>query len=482
MTVSVLTLVERAGSRTDGRPLPEGDVGVLVDSITQDSRAVRAGSLFCAIQGDRADGHDFVSAAAEAGAAAALVRHRVAADLPQIVVDDPRWWTGVLSAALEEFPSAELDVVGVTGTNGKTSTVTIVEHLMNHAGRAAASMGTLTGALTTSAAPDFQAALRTFVNDGRQVVATEVSSHALDQDRVAGTDFAVSIFTNLSQDHLDYHPDMESYFEAKAKLFDPERTRTAVIDVSDEWGVRLAQHVSVPVIAVEGTAIASRATLGPSGSRFEWRGRTVQLPLGGRFSVANAVLAAEACVALGAPVDVLVDGLGGTPQIPGRFELIDAGQPFVVLVDYSHTPASVSIAVESARDLTDGPDHSVLIVFGAAGDRDPGKRPLMAEAASAADQLFVTSDNPRTEDPHQILAEVMAGVAPRHIDAGTARAVVDRSAAIHDAIAAACEGDVVVIAGKGHEDYQIIGTTKRDFDDRIEARSALRELGWEHTP
>lgn len=479
MTVSVLTLVERAGPRTNGRPLPEGDVDVLVDSITQDSRLVRAGSLFCAIQGDRADGHDYVAAAAEAGAAAALVRHRVDANVPQIVVDDPRWWTGVLSAALEEFPSVELDVVGVTGTNGKTSTVTIVEHLMNHAGRAAASMGTLTGALTTSAAPDFQAALRGFVNEGREVVATEVSSHALDQDRVAGTDFAVSIFTNLSQDHLDYHPDMESYFEAKAKLFTSERTRTAVVDVSDEWGVRLAQQVSVPVIAVDGTAIASRATLGPSGSTFGWRGRTVQLPLGGRFSVANAVLAAEACVALGASVDSLVEGLGSTPQIPGRFELIDAGQPFVVLVDYSHTPASVSIAVESARDLTDG---DVLIVFGAAGDRDPGKRPLMAEAASAADQLFVTSDNPRTEDPDQILAEVMAGVAPRHIEAGTARAVVDRSTAIHDAIAAACEGDVVVIAGKGHEDYQIIGTTKRDFDDRIEARSALRELGWEQTP
>ncbi len=479
MTVSIAALVERAGSHIAGRPLPEGDVDVLVRSITLDSRAVETGSLYCAIRGERVDGHEFIESTAASGAAAALVDHRVDVDIAQIVVDDTRWWTGVLAASLEEFPSTELDVVGVTGTNGKTSTVTIVEHVMNHAGRSAVSMGTLTGPLTTSAAPHFQSALRTFVNDGRAVVATEISSHALDQDRVVGTDFAVSIFTNLSQDHLDYHPDMESYFAAKAKLFAADRTRLAVIDVSDDWGVRLAQEISVPIIAVEGAAIASRARLGPSGSTFEWRGRTVQLPLGGRFSVANAVLAAEACAALGVPVETIVDGLGSAPQIPGRFELIDAGQPFVVLVDYSHTPASVSIAVDSARDLATG---QVLVVFGAAGDRDPGKRPLMAQAASAADQLFVTSDNPRTEDPEQILAEVMAGVAARHLEARTARAVVDRATAIHEAIAAACEGDVVVIAGKGHEDYQTIGTTKRAFDDRIEARSALRELGWEQTP
>jgi len=230
--------------------------------------------------------------------------------------------------------------------------------------------------------------------------------------------------------------------------------------------------VTVPTTTVDGADIAQRAALHTGGSTFEWRGHDVSLPLGGRFSVSNAVLAAEACVTLGFEPEKVASALGSAPQIPGRFELVDMGQDFAVIVDYSHTPASIEAAVESARDLTDG---NVLLVFGAGGDRDPDKRPMMGAAASAADRLYLTSDNPRSEDPAEIIGQVAAGVSGH--DSDTVDAVVDREAAIHAAIADACEGDVVVIAGKGHEDYQIIGTERRDFDDRVVARAALAQLG-----
>ena len=472
MTVSISTLLDRLGADAPSPP-PEGDLSVLVEHITNDSRNVRNGSLFCAIAGLGSDGHDFIQAAADAGAVAAVVERRVDVDLAQLVVADTRLWTGWLSASLENQPSKGLDVVGVTGTNGKTSIVTLVEHIAEACGAKAGSMGTLTGSLTTAAAPEFQRALSEQREQGRRVVAAEISSHALDQERVAGTHFSVAVFSNLSQDHLDYHPSMEDYFSAKARLFEPGLSAHAVIDTSDAWGQRLADMVSIPTSQVAGDEIARAAELSAAGSTFTWREFDVVLPLGGRFGVVNAVLAAEACVILGfAPADI-AEALGSAPQIPGRFELIDLGQDFGVLVDYSHTPASVAAAVASARDIA---ANRVLLVFGAAGDRDPGKRPLMGEAASSADRLYITSDNPRSEDPDQIIAAVREGVTPNHED--SVLAMADRRAAIHAAVADACEGDVVIIAGKGHEDYQIIGNTRLDFDDRVVARDALTAAGW----
>lgn len=455
--------------------------GVLISSITQDSRTVEPGSLFCAIRGTTVDGHDYVVPALADGAVAVLVDHRVDVDNGlagggiQLLSHDTAKATGYLAAALLGQPADDLAVVAVTGTNGKTSVVTILAHLVNTCGGVAASMGTLTGSLTTAAAPDFHAALADHRHDGATVVAAEVSSHALDQQRVAGAKIAVAVFTNLSQDHLDYHADMDDYFEAKARLFTPEVGADNVIDVSNEYGARLAGIVGDSggqVIEVDGDAIAQAGTLHHGSSEFTWRGVEVELPLGGAFSVNNAVLAAEAAVLLGFGVGDVAAALSSVPPVPGRFESIDAGQPFGVVVDYSHTPGSVAAAVDSARQLAAG---KIIIVFGAAGDRDRGKRPQMGLAASAADRLYVTSDNPRTEDPAKIIDEVVAGISG-HDDV---HVFVDRAEAISHAISGAVPGDIVIIAGKGHEDYQIVGTTRTHFDDREQARGSLAADGWE---
>lgn len=447
-----------------------------ITSITQDSRTVTPGALFCALSGSNSDGHDHVGSAIEAGAAAVLVERHVTDAVPELLVTDARTAMGELAAAFNGHPDVQL--VAVTGTNGKTSIVTLLAHIVNSCGGSAASMGTLTGSLTTLAAPEFHASLREHHEAGRNIVAAEVSSHALDQGRISGSIPAVSIFTNLSQDHLDYHESMESYFEAKARLFDEPFVAPAVIDVSDSWGARLVERLadSTPrtIVAVDGAGYVSGATLHHTSSEYTWRDHEVLLCLGGAFSVINAVLASEAAVILGYDVAGIVEALGTVPQIPGRFESIDQGQPFGVFVDYSHTPGSIDAAVESARTLTNG---AVRIVFGAAGDRDPGKRPLMGRAASAADVLFVTSDNPRSEDPEVIIDQVVAGI--ESTPASDVHRISDRAEAIGAAISGAAPGDIVLITGKGHEDYQIIGSTRTDFDDRVEARAALAFSGWE---
>jgi len=459
----------------------EGSAVPLIRSITQDSRTVSDGALFCALRGHAFDGHDHVEAAVDAGAVAALVERHMTNRVPELIVDDARLATGEIAAAFNEFP--EVLLVAVTGTNGKTSVVTLLAHIINSGDGSAASMGTLTGALTTAPAPEFHATLREHAEAGHTVVAAEISSHALDQGRIAGSAPAVSIFTNLSQDHLDYHADMDEYFEAKAQLFSDAFLAPAVIDVSDPWGAKLADRLagSTPrtVVPVDGAGYIADAILDQGGSSFTWRDQMIDLPLGGAFSVTNAVLAAEASLLLGLKAHDIATALSAAPAIPGRFESVDAGQPFAVVIDYSHTPASVEAAVASARRLT---DERVLLVFGAAGDRDPGKRPLMGHAARSADVLYVTSDNPRTEDPDQIVDQVLSGIGDEHGRAIEVHRVVDRAEAIRTAISGALPGDVVVIAGKGHEDYQIIGTTRSDFDDRVHARAALAEAGWESAP
>lgn len=459
---------------------------VVVTRVTQDSRNVSSGSIFCAIRGSSVDGHDYVNGAVASGAVAVLVEPAHAGsvdagsakDAIELHSNDTAKATGLLAGALFGFPADDLSLVAVTGTNGKTSIVTILSHIVNHCGGVAASMGTLTGSLTTAAAPDFHAALAGHRSDGASVVAAEVSSHALDQQRIAGATVAVAIFSNLTQDHLDYHDDMDDYFEAKARLFAPEVGAASVIDVSGPYGKRLAERVAdtavepARLVSVPGDAIAAAGVLSHGSSTFTWRDHEVVLPLGGSFSVNNALLAAEAAVLLGFAEGDVADALAVAEKVPGRFESVDSGQPFGVVVDYSHTPASISVAVASARALATG---RVIIVFGAGGDRDAGKRPLMGKAASSADRLYVTSDNPRTEDPAKIIDEVIAGIPDR----SDVYRVIDRAEAISAAISDAHANDIVVIAGKGHENYQIMGTTRTDFDDRVHARAALAGLGFE---
>lgn len=478
MTTTLASMLDALEARGHGRPETHGPLEIEIARVTQDSRRVEPGSLYTAVKGATHDGHDFIPDAIEQGASAlAVERPDTNWSASQVVVEDSRLWTGLLAAANAEFPTEQVSLVGVTGTNGKTSTVTLVEHVANTSGRRASSMGTLTGSLTTSSAPEFQRSIAQYRDSGISIVAAEISSHALDQDRVAGSQFAVGVFTNLTQDHLDYHESMETYFEAKARLFDPQRCGVAIVSTSDDWGRRLVDAIEGPVVAIDTEAIATAAQLDSTGARFEWRGHAVHSPLGGRFSVANAVLAAEACLALGFEIDDIIAALGSAPQIPGRFELIDAGQPYSVIVDYSHTPASVAAAVDSARDLL-SVGGAVILVFGAAGDRDAGKRPLMGAAATAADVVIVTSDNPRSEDPEAIIDDVVVGIESTDRQPRSVLRLADRAEAIEHAVSVATAGDVVVIAGKGHEDYQIVGSERLDFDDRVQARKALATAGF----
>lgn len=446
-------------------------IDVSIRAITQDSRTVVDGSLFCAIRGVSVDGHDFIEPAVASGAVAVVAEEIRTERVPTLLTSDARAATAHLAAQFFDRPSEHLDLIGVTGTNGKTTIVSLLEHVATILGRSAQSFGTLTGSLTTADAPEFQRRLREAADGGVDVVAAEVSSHALDQYRVDGSTFRLALFTNLTQDHLDYHVDMEDYFTTKARLFTGGLAQAAIIDVSTEYGRRLAEIASIPVRAVD-TAHVDVQNIGPEGSRFLWSGHSIDLPLAGRFNITNAVLVAETFAELGERPENIARALGTVPQVPGRFEWVAGGgeaSGFGVVVDYSHTPASLQTAVATSQELSDG---RVLVVFGCGGDRDLGKRPLMGAAASAADVVFVTSDNPRTEDPEAIIDQIAAG-----IDHPDVRRDVDRGSAIRAAIFEAEAGDLVLIAGKGHENYQLIGTSRLDFDDRVVAQAALRERG-----
>ena len=446
-----------------------GDRTTTVSSITHDSHAVRPGSLYCCVRGARADGHDFAPAAVAAGATALLAERRLDLPVPQVIVADSRAAMAPVSAAVFGRPSEYLDVVGVTGTNGKTTTTHLVAAILEADGRPTGVLGTLSGARTTLEAPELQSALAGFRDEGCRAVAMEVSSHALVRHRVDAVRFAVGAFTNLSRDHLDEHGTMEAYFEAKARLFEPSRCRAAVVCVDDRWGARLARQVQVP-LRVCSLDEAVDLEVGPLHSTFVLRGRRVRLGLGGRHNARNAVVAAAAADVLGVDAATVADGLRRARAVPGRFEPVAAGQPFVVLVDYSHTPDALQAALLACREVT-GPDHRLLVVFGCGGDRDRGKRPEMgAIATDLADVAVLTTDNPRHEDPMAIIEEVRAGVRRPE------RLVVepDRAAAIAVALDRAEPGDVVLIAGKGHETYQEGPDGHRPFDDRDVARARLR--------
>lgn len=448
-----------------------GDPAVAVSGLAYDSRAARDGDLFFCVPGAVADGHRFASQALAAGAVAIVVDHQLSLEVDaQVVVAEVRPAMALLSSAFHAHPSGDLAIVGVTGTNGKTTTVELIGAVLAYSGRHAATIGTLTGSRTTPEAPDLQHTLRAMADDGVVAVAMEVSSHALTQHRVTGTRFAVGVFTNLSPDHLDYHADLEDYFAAKASLFVPELVDAAVINVDDPYGRRLAESVAVPVTPTSRTDVEI-LDVDLAGTRLRWRDHDIHLHLPGHFNIDNAISAATALGLLGLDDPTIAEGLSSATVVPGRFEVVPGpeGAP-TVIVDYSHTPDGIEKVLASVRAIR--PDAAVTIVFGCGGDRDPTKRPLMAAAAEAgADRVIVTSDNPRTEDPALIVADAVAGLDEP--DAATVE--LDRRAAIGAAIREAAPGTVVVVAGKGNETTQTIGTRAHPFDDRLVAAEWLRE-------
>jgi len=480
-----------------GTAVPAGAVGTgTVTGATLRAGEVRPGDLFAAVRGSRAHGAQFVDQALAAGAAAVLTDPTGAdiidgtggARVPVLVVGDPRAELGRLAATIYGDPSARLEVIGVTGTSGKTTTCYLIEAALAAAGRVTGLIGTvetriagraLPSAFTTPEAPDLQALFALMIEQGVQSVAMEVSSHALAQGRVGGTRFAVGAFTNLSQDHLDFHADMEEYFATKALLFDG-RSRHMVIDVDDPWGERLAA-ARPDAVTVSATgrpdvdwAVVDRV-VGPTGTQHlqirDPQGGLLRadVVLPGAFNVANALIALACVTGAGVDAGTAAAALGRV-VVPGRMQRVDAGQDFLAVVDYAHKPAAIAAVLTAVRAAVPG---RVIVVVGAGGDRDTGKRPMMGrEAAAAADLVIVTDDNPRSEDPAAIRAAVLAGAA-----GGTAEVseIGDRRSAIRAAIAAARPGDAVVIAGKGHERGQDVGGVVHPFDDATEVAAAVAD-------
>ncbi|MDA0370504.1 MAG: UDP-N-acetylmuramoyl-L-alanyl-D-glutamate--2,6-diaminopimelate ligase [Actinomycetota bacterium] len=456
-----------------GTPSNESWSDTVVSGISHDSRRIGPGSVFCAVRGARFDGHDFVRDAVGLGAVALVVEHPVSevdSSVPQIVVRDARLAMGRLATAFWGDPSRHMEVIGVTGTNGKTTTTHLLAEILTAAGRPTEVIGTLSGGFTTPEAPDLQATLAGMREGGTRAVAMEVSSHSLVMERVTGTWFAAAVFTNLSRDHLDLHGDMETYFASKARLFDPSFTDMAVVNVDDPYGRRLASASRVRTIPFSRADLVD-VEVSTVEHRYVWHGRSVRCPLGGAVNVMNSLAAATVADALGVDTATIADALAQVAPVPGRMERVDDGQDFTVFVDYAHTPDGLSAVLRSLRESN--LEGRILVVFGCGGDRDKAKRPMMGEVAvGLADEVIVTSDNPRSEDPRAIIASIVAGV-PDHLRHRLVGEVVDRRAAIETAIGRARPGDVVLIAGKGHETTQIIGNDVLPFDDRDVARDVL---------
>jgi UDP-N-acetylmuramoyl-L-alanyl-D-glutamate--2,6-diaminopimelate ligase len=459
---------------------------VQVGALAYDNRRVTPGSVFFCVRGFTRDGHDFAADAVARGAVALVVDHPLGLGVPEVLVEDVRAAMAPAAARLHGDPTATLRTIGVTGTNGKTTTTYLVRALLEAAGRQTGLLGTVTSvvggrehevARTTPEAIDLQATFAAMRDGGDSHCVMEVSSHALALGRADAIHWAAAIFTNLTQDHLDFHPTMEAYFAAKCRLFVAGRPQVAVVNVDDPYGARLAGElrgagarlVTVGIDSADADLRATDIESAFTGSTFSAGGLQLRSPLPGRFNVMNA-LGAVACVrALGVDDATIAAALPAAGRVPGRFEPVDEGQPFAVLVDYAHTPDSLENVLSAARPLTAG---RLICVFGCGGDRDRGKRPQMgAIAARLADHTIVTSDNPRSEDPAAIVDEILAGIGDRD----ATEAIVDRHAALEHAVALARPGDVVVIAGKGHEQGQEFeGGRKLPFDDVSVAREALR--------
>lgn len=435
---------------------------VVVDDLVQDSRLVQPGSLFICITGATSDGHGFAADAVDAGAVALLVERRLDLDVAQVVVPDTRRAVGPLAAAFLGRPADDLEIIGITGTNGKTTVAHLIMAIFSAAGRPAATIGTLTGGHTTPTTPealDLHRDLARLRDGGTEVVTLEVSSHALAMHRVDGLVVDVAVFTNLSRDHLDFHGTMESYFQAKATLFTPEHASRAVVNLDDPNGRLLQDAAQIPTVGYH-MDDAADVVLAPDHSTFTWEGHEVRLPLVGRVNVSNALAAARVAQTIGVDTAAIVAGLGAVAPIHGRFERIELSSDFGAMVDYAHTPDALARLLESARELC--PQGRVHLVFGCGGDKDRTKRGPMGEVASRlADHVVLTSDNPRSERPEDIIDDIRRGTGS---DAAI-EVEPDRRRAIALAIAAAEPGDLVVVAGKGHESEQILGSTAVPFDD-----------------
>ncbi|HET7580661.1 MAG TPA: UDP-N-acetylmuramoyl-L-alanyl-D-glutamate--2,6-diaminopimelate ligase [Bacillales bacterium] len=464
-------------------------------SIETDSRHVTGGSLFICIQGFTVDGHDYIRQAVENGAAAILAAHHVEAPVPVAIVSDTKRAAAILADAFYDHPSKKFHLIGVTGTNGKTTTTHLIEKMFAETGQKTGLIGTIgmkingepltlkSSTPTTPEAVTLQKGFAKMADEGVGTTVMEVSSHALDMGRVHGCDFNVAVFTNLSQDHLEYHETMEDYFLAKSLLFsqlgntyDRRKVKVAVINADDERAEVLKKVTAAQILTYgvekQADVRAEQVELTEKGTRFTlvtpYGTTKLELKLIGLFNVYNALAAAAAGLVSGVSLDRVKTSLEEATGVPGRFEVVDEGQPYTVIVDYAHTPDSLENVLMTVKQFAKG---RIFAVAGCGGDRDPSKRPLMAQiAVQYADVPVFTSDNPRSEDPGLIIRDMEEGVPEAHYVS-----IPDRSEAIHFAVEEASPGDVVVIAGKGHETYQIIGDRVIDFDDRQKAREAIRK-------
>lgn len=490
----------------------KGDASVRISSLTCDSRKVQPGSLFFALRGTTADGHTFIENAVSAGAAAIVFEDTAYAprDVPRVKVADARSFMGRMAAAFNGDPTASLPLIGITGTNGKTTTTYLIEAIMAEAGLPAAVLGTISyrfgkatieASHTTPESTELQTAFRQLKEAGAQAFVMEVSSHALEQKRVDGCHFDVGIFSNLTRDHLDYHTNMENYLEAKLRLFtdllrptELKPHRHAVINMDDRYGPVISERCACPVISygingschvrpigVTSSVNGIRGTLATPAGSIEFASR-----LTGRFNLSNILAAAAAGIALNLPLEAIGKGIQKLANVPGRMERVENRRGVTCLVDYAHTGDALENVLSTLKEVAEG---RIITVFGCGGDRDNGKRPIMGRiAAEMSDLAIVTSDNPRTEEPFSILEQIKAGItalAVHEYHLGEISSdfpekgfivLENRREAIRLAIRVAKAGDIVLLAGKGHEDYQIIGTVKQHFDDREEASAAFAEM------
>lgn len=465
-----------------------------IADVCYDSRKAKKGGVFVAIRGARMDGSDYILDAVKRGATTVIAERDPGLRLPRrvtlVLVPDSREALARISDYFYDSPSEKLRVMGVTGTNGKTTVSYLVESILKADGRRVGRIGTtgyellgerLEAITTTPESLDLQRMTRELVDGGGEYLALEVSSHALTQRRVDMMRFRAAIFTNLTQDHLDYHQTMEDYFAAKARLFTESGPENAVVNMDDPWATRLITMTAANIITY---GVREPAEITAEGVSIQAGGISmkVKTPFGpipvrsrltGKHNVYNILAAVGATLPEGASPEVIAEGVENLAAVPGRFEPVSLGQPFTVIVDYAHTDDALANVLRTARSLAEG---RVITVFGCGGDRDRAKRPLMGTAAwDSSDVVIVTSDNPRTEDPEAIIRDILDGIRKEDNPAGRLEVIPDRREAIRAAVGLAEPGDLVLIAGKGHEDYQIVGTKKHHFDDREEAAAAVRE-------
>ena len=478
----------------------QGDQNVSIQDITADSRAVKLNSLFIALDGATVDGHNYIDKAVAAGAVAVIVSKPVTVpdDVCVITVSDTRQAMMVCVPYFFDYPANRMRMVGVTGTNGKTTTTHMIRHILKAQGHKVGVIGTVHIMIgdtsypihnTTPDVVDLQHILHQMVQENVEYCVMEVSSHALALGRVSGVEFDTAVFTNLTQDHLDFHKTFENYLAAKCKLFEQvsasdqvKDNKGAVINIDDSYGHRVMEKTTAPTITYstlgKGTLNASDVHMSTKNSQYtvNYKGESypVSMNTTGLFNVYNTLAAIGACLQEGISMEAIDTALKTFSSVPGRFELIEEGQDFAVVVDYAHTPDGLQNILETAKAIK---ENSIIIVFGCGGDRDATKRPIMGRiAAEYGDKIYVTSDNPRTEDPVQIVKDVEVGVKEALRDGTSYEVIVDRREAINHAIHDAKAGDIVIIAGKGHENYQILKNETIHFDDREEARKALKEI------